>query len=190
MNSWVCGHIVGKYGRNWETDKNWAPSGSEFLSHRSRLNEVLGEQRGGGTEGTRTNFTSQNMTGPFLSVTRKSFWFNACFTPNLIFSNCSNSQICPIVCVRLLQVFHSCVLCSLFLHCHRFPEVKVQWPDMLQGCTDNMAENVHLVYLFPIHTFLLSFMQTVRCRWRCVSTALINTSPPPQIFTSACLKSF
>lgn len=118
MNSWVCGHIVGKYGRNWETDKNWAPSGSEFLSHRSRLNEVLGEQRGGGTEGTRTNFTLQNMTGPFLSVTRKSFWFNACFTPNLIFfklfkftdlSNCMCKtfaglpQLCPVLAVFALS---------------------------------------------------------------------------------------
>lgn len=81
MSLWAyCGKI-------WKKGEDWSKVSTIWkgVSHRSRLNEVLGEQKGGGTEGMRISF-SQNMTGPFASVTINCFRCSlfACFATSLI----------------------------------------------------------------------------------------------------------
>ncbi len=135
----------------------------KWVSHRSRLNEVLGEQKGGRIEGMRTGFTSQNMTGPFPSVTRNSFRI-VFFCDRPYFSCCNVAVFYKSVqpYVLLSQLFHSCVLCALVFCSHRFPGVKVQLPDVLQGFTDNMVGNVHLLTFLP---FMRSFFpHTTICK--------------------------
>ncbi len=159
----------------------------KWVSHRSRLNEVLGEQKGGRMEGMRTGFTSQNMTGPFPSVSYRIVFFVTGLIFHVVmlqyFTNLFKRMLWEL-CSR--SSFTAVSYAPWFFCSHRFPGVKVQLPDVLQGFTDNMVGNVHLIDLPPLHAFLLSshhYMQTLRCRRQCVLTALINTSPPPQIFS-------
>lgn len=140
----------------------------------------------------RTSFTSQNMTGPFASVTRNSFRCSLLVLPQTLF----------LILYILLQYYtdlfkymYLCYALTAFSQlCHMLPgfaqsqvsRVKAQLPDVQQGFTDNIARNVHLIYLSPLYTFLLfsqHYMQTLQCRRQCFLTVLINTSPPPQIFS-------
>jgi len=83
------------------------------------------------------------MTGPFSSVSINSFRSSLLVLPQALFLILYiYRRITRSVQVYVFKLrsrsFFTAVLCSLLLRSHRFPGVKVQLQDVLQGFTDNI----------------------------------------------------